>query len=356
MSLENAIVLGLTLADDDAHDGAVAQIRAQLTAGHRVIAVASASPPRRQSGVLKANRLPASADAYEIARAMIEPDLGASVSLVERLGAAGIGAVALAPEESAPLTRGGALDAEPRVIDANALALALDESRVVVLAGGVGRDFDGRLTSLGGDGGALSAVFIAERLALGVRVQVEAGESTLPRKAALFARRCALRPRLVGASGLDLGVFEPADAPGAPAGAPLRISLLGLGPVGRGVLDELLGAPGRYRVVGVALTSADARYAAGLAPELASFDVHEILTRKADVVINLSSDDGAIADAIGQARLRGVNIVRGASALALAERAHASDAEAQSAAPAACSKRRSWRGVAARKVNHSQDA
>ncbi len=355
MSLENTTVLGLTRADDAADRvDAIEQIRALTARGQRVLVVASASPDQHRAGVLKANRMPVTADSYEVAGAMIEPDLLASAALAGDLRDAGVAAVALDAGKLAPVTRGGALDAEPRLIDASALSRALRASPVVVLPGGVGRDFDGRLTSLGDGGGALTAVFIGERLALPTRVQLESGESTLPRKAGLFARRYDQRPGLVGASGLDLGVFDPSGTSRSVASGgaqPLRVALLGLGPVGRGVLDELLGAPDRYRVVGVALTSADARYASGLRPELVSYDVSEILTRQADVVINLSQDEHTLVGEIEQARLRGVNIVRGAGALTLAGQSEAPEPEgASDSIP--MSTRRSWRGVSARRIAH----
>lgn len=355
MSLDNAIVLGLTLGDDaSAREIAVEQVRTQMSLGHRVIVVVSASPANRLAGVQRSNRLPASADAFEIARAMIEPELRAGALLTDQLVASGVDASELEPEVYAPLTRGGALDAEPRVVDASALSAALRESPVIVLAGGVGRDFDGRLTSLGADGGSLSSVFVAERLALPVLVQVEPGERTLPRKAALFARRRDQSPRLVGASGLDLGTFEPSQPIPAEESEskPLRVSLLGLGDVGRGVLDELLGAPDRYRVVGIALTSEDARYAPNLTPEIASFDVNEILTRGADVVINLAPEDGAFSLAVEQAKLRGVNVVQSVASLASSPAPAGADDGYRFVAPPSPSAERGWRGVGSRRVSH----
>jgi len=357
MSLENAIVIGLTLSDTpEATLQGVEQVRALQTQGHRVIVIACAGEARRTAGVNKANRLPASADAFEIARTMLEPDLRAGEALAQALLDSGIDAALLAPEERAPLTRGGALDAEPRVLDASAFSAALGESPVVILAGGVGRDFDGQLTSLGADGGALSAVFVADRLALPLRIQLEAGESALPRKAALFARKHSQGAALVSPNGLELGEFDPAGEPGPiqrpNTGEPLRVSLLGLGPVGRGVLDELLSAPDRYRVVGVALTSADARYASGLAPELVSFDANEILTRRADVVINLTAEEPALDEVVEQALLRGVNVVRGAGALAVSTTEISEHGSLPFVAPDPAPQRRLWRGLAARRVSH----
>ncbi|MFI4897934.1 MAG: hypothetical protein ACIARR_08925, partial [Phycisphaerales bacterium JB059] len=219
--------------------------------------------------------------------------------------------------------------------------------------GGVGRDFDGRLTSMGADGGALSAVFLGDRLALPVRVSLEPGEESLPRKAALFARRQGTRVALSGSSGVDLGWFDPAfDRPltSTTGDAPLRVSLLGLGSVGKGVLHELLSAPDRYRVVGVALTSDDARHAPGLSPEIASFDVEEILTRDADVVINLVDRDDPCFDlSIEQARMRGVNIVSGVGSLSGMNRESPQPTafRFEQAEP----RSRAWRG-GARRVSH----
>ena len=186
-----------------------------------------------------------------------------------------------------------------------------------------------------------------------VVIQSDRVSGELPRKAALFARRHGVRPRLVSASGLDLGVFDP-SAPLAGEGAgtkPMRVSLLGLGELGLGVLDELLGAPKRYRVVGIALTSEDARHAPTLTPEIASFDVDEILTRPCDVVINLAPGNDTVTRAVEQARLRGVNVVQGVASLSRETQRFDSPTGYRFVAPAS-SADRGWRLGGARRVSH----
>lgn len=314
MGLDSTLVIGLDVPAEGEGIADAARWIAGLVRGEgrRVIVVAGADPSVRRAGVARANRLAPTADANEVAMALVQPELDAAGSLARALRAAGVRAEALGPEAYAPLSRGGPLDAEPRLVDARAYADALGESEVVVLAGGVGRDFDGRVTSLGDEGACLTALFIADRLALPVVVLDPRGSGwSVPRRAALFARRHGISFDVVGARGEPVARFDPL-APDAPTGPRLRVALLGLGRVGVGVYERLVGAPGRYQVVGVALSSGDARYAAELPRELVSFDAHEILSRRADVLIDLTEPGDALSELGDEARRRGVNVVRGA--------------------------------------------
>ncbi|MEZ6242806.1 MAG: hypothetical protein R3B57_07155 [Phycisphaerales bacterium] len=316
MGLDNTLVIGL---DAPAESERVAQAARWIAGlvrdeGRRVIIIAGASPMVRQAGVARANRMAPTADPYEVALALVEPELEAAAVVARALLEAGVRAESLAPESYAPLSRGGPLDAEPRLVDARAYADVLSECEVVVLPGGVGRNFDGRVTSLGDEGACLSALFIADKLALPVVVLDPRGDGwSVPRRAALFARRHGISFDVVGACGEAVARFDPL-APDAPTGPRLRVALLGLGRVGLGVYERLAGAPSRYQVVGVALSSGDARYAAELPRELVSFDAYEILSRRADVLIDLTEPDDPLSELGDEARRRGVNVVRGTGA------------------------------------------
>jgi hypothetical protein len=116
------------------------------------------------------------------------------------LGLLGVDARLLDPLLFAPITRGSPLEAEPRLLHARRFEQASHEARVLVIAGGVGRSPEGRLTSLGSGGAVLSGLFIAQRLGLPSRIVV--GEAAfapfesepLPRRAALFARKHGVHP------------------------------------------------------------------------------------------------------------------------------------------------------------------
>lgn len=128
----------------------------------------------------------------------------------------GVDARLLDPLLFAPITRGNALEAEPRLLHARRYESAIRDAKVLVIAGGVGRSPDGRLTSLGTGGAALSGLFIAQRLGLEARLIVGAGEFgaiepyELPRRASLFARRHGMHADLVP-------VVDPAQSPEAEA-------------------------------------------------------------------------------------------------------------------------------------------
>jgi hypothetical protein len=128
----------------------------------------------------------------------------------------GVDARLLDPLRFAPITRGNALEAEPRLLHARRYESAVRDARVLVIAGGVGRSPEGRLTSLGTGGASLSGLFIAQRLGLEGRLIVGVGEYgaseafELPRRASLFARRHGLHADLVP-------IVEPAQSPEAEA-------------------------------------------------------------------------------------------------------------------------------------------
>ncbi len=314
MGLDTAIVIGLDIPAEAARVADAARWIAGLVRdeGRRVILVAGAHADDRRAGVARANRMSPTADTREIAAALVQPELDACEIIGDALREAGLVVEVETGESFAPLSRGGPLDAEPRLVDARAYSQALGSSEVLVVTAGLGRDFDGRLTSLGDEGACPTALFIAHRLALPVLiVGGRGGRWSPPRRAALFARRHGLAFDVVGPSGEPVARFEPL-APDAPSGPRLRVALLGLGKVGLGVYQRLEKAPQSYQVVGVALSSGDARYAAELPRELVSFDAYEILSRRADVLIDLTEPDDPLSELGDEARRQGVNVVRGA--------------------------------------------
>jgi hypothetical protein len=116
--------------------------------------------------------------------------------LVGLLGLVGVDAALLDPAVYAPITRGHALEAEPRLLHGRRYEEAASRTRVLVLAGGVGRTPEGAITSLGTGGAELSGLFIAQRLGLRATLvvsprEIEAGYE-VPRRAALFARNHAM--------------------------------------------------------------------------------------------------------------------------------------------------------------------
>ncbi len=138
--------------------------------------------------------------------------------LVSLLHMLGTNATLLDPVLYAPITRGHALEAEPRLLHAKRFEQAALRGGVLVIAGGVGRTPEGETTSLGTGGAELTGLFIAQRLGLSADLIVSergtqslAGEFTLPKRASLFARK----------HGVSFGVRSSIECESVVAGQPV---------------------------------------------------------------------------------------------------------------------------------------
>lgn len=207
MPLQSTIVLDLSELDTSnlATAGrAIASVQMCLSQGKHVIAVVSPDPAREKRDLVAANQLGAIASPSDRATAVVSGALEAAQSFAEVLAQSGI-ASAAAETGLLPATRGHALDAEPRRIAGSAIGTALAETDVLVIPGGVGRDDDNRLTSLGSGTGTLSALFYAERLGLsvqGARTEQDSSSTLGQRKAQWFIER----------TGIEMGQLNGQDA------------------------------------------------------------------------------------------------------------------------------------------------
>lgn len=215
---------------------------------------------------------------------------------------AGIDAVAVDPREIGLAVAGPVLDALPTCVDSGRLRSFCEQHDVVVVPGFFGIGPAGRLALLGRGGSDLTAVLLAH--ALGARCRLLKDVPGLferdPSRPGPFARRYAritfddARPlageilqRKALAYAAEHGVrFEVAtphqpdatqvgaDATSFAAAtheAPLRVALLGLGVVGRGVLEHLRSAPGSFEVTGIAVLNPK-RHADTISPRMLQRD------------------------------------------------------------------------------------
>lgn len=224
MALHNSVVLDLTGLETAslAHAGkAIAQVQMCLATGRSVIAVVSPTADRADRDLAAANRLPATAEPAERAEALIAGSVDAAGSFAAVLAEAGIDA-AEADRSLWPVTRGHALDAEPRHVSARAYRLALATGHVLVVPGGVGIGEDTRPTSLGATTARLTALFLGDRLALPVERPADDATGAPTdrddlggRKAARFTQRTGVVAEPVGFATLH----------------PVRVAAFGDGPV-----------------------------------------------------------------------------------------------------------------------------
>jgi len=219
MSLDTTSVITLTdsaLAGGNAMCVLAGRIASTMgtgpRAGHAIVVVGST--PGEQAVVQRQSAaLCATGDLLCRSNLLTLPAKENAQRLIGLLGLVGVEAMLLDPSGYAPITRGHALEAEPRLLHARRFEEAAARSRVLVIAGGIGRTPDGAMTSLGTGSADLSGLFIAQRLGLPARLVVSDRDAdagyVLPKRASLFARKHGL----AYAVGSGVGVAEDAGVP-----------------------------------------------------------------------------------------------------------------------------------------------
>jgi len=229
MPLQSTVVLDLSALDTASlatAGPAIASVQMCMHQGKRVIAVVSPSASRAERDLAGANRLGPTTDPSVRAAAVVAGGVEASRVFANVLAEAGIAAAA-GDVQTFPATRGHAMDAEPRRVSGAAYQEALSASPVLVIPGGVGRDEEGRFTSLGAGSGSLTALFVADRLGLGVQRPgsgSESADSIGSRKAARFQERTGVRVEGLSLTGSANEGRSDRTSP------PVRVALFGSDP------------------------------------------------------------------------------------------------------------------------------
>ncbi len=291
--------------------------------GYRVLAVVSAIGDTTDRLLEQAARYGHAPHASALASLVATGETTSAAHLWLGCDAAGLPAVALDPREFALRVGGPADDASPLSVDADALRQALDGHAIVIVPGFFGIDGSGRIALLGRGGSDLTAILLAE--SLGARCRLIKDVAGLyerdPARPGPYARRYAritfgdaarlggaiLQPKalrraterafpfevaaLARPDATLVGATETAFAPERPRATerPLRVALLGLGVVGRGVWHHLArerGRPGAcFEPVGVAVRQPK-RHADLVHPKLLSTDAVALAEQPdVDVVI-----------------------------------------------------------------------
>ncbi len=327
--------------------------------GSRVVAVVSALGATTDELLRRADQLglpPEPAPASDALAALLATGEAASAALLTlALRRSGIPATLMDPAQADLRTYGDPLDAQPVAIDVRRLEEAL-AAGVVVIPGFTGRDDAGRTTVLGRGGSDLTAVFVA--FALGARCTLVkdvdglwtrdpggCGAGSWPGRARRYAaaswstamrlggglvQRKALE--FAAAHGLALHVVAPASplgtvigpgpdrlAPPAAPVAPLRVSLLGCGTVGGGVLVRLLALPELFAVAGVVVRDCGKPRLGDPPAELFGSEWRPLVAQEADVLVELMGGHEPAASAIREALRAGRHVVTANKALLAAQ-------------------------------------
>ncbi len=319
---------------------AVAEIYREWRAGHRVIAVVSALGDTTDQLLARARRAADDPDPEALATLLSTGEATSVALLTLGLQRSGIPARVLDPSRIGLCVEGPPLDARPLDLDPRAVERALGDRPVAVIPGFVGRTRDGSPALLGRGGSDLTALFLAQRLGAGAcrlikdvdgiyewdparpgpaparyrRVRWERAEQVgaelVQPKAVRFAASHGLTFHVaaVGAGdGTEVGPGPSERERPRPARRPLRVTLLGCGTVGGGLLQHLRTRPDRFEVVGIAV-SHRARHRE-LPAALVDEDAWAVLRRPSDLVVELIGGIEPAASLIAEALHTGRDVV-----------------------------------------------
>lgn len=285
-----------------------------------------------------------------------------AASLQIALARAGLPANVLDPLSAGLRVAGNGLEGSPVDLAAGRLLALLGRGRVLVVPGFFGADEDGGVSLLGRGGSDWTALFLARRLGARCRLLKDTdgiyerdpnGEGEPPRRFERlhFADALALHAPVVQEGALQFvrshgQAFEVAQigsAGGTSVGSRatllgkrggagrrrLRVTLLGLGAVGRGVYERLRSDEGRFEIVAAAVRDLDRHEASGV-PRSLLRPLDEALDVPGDIVIEAIGGVVEAGDALARALALGRHVVtankavvaaRGVELRALAERA-----------------------------------
>jgi homoserine dehydrogenase len=252
---------------------AVHEVYRYVREGKRVIAVVSALGTTTNHLLAHAARYGRRVSEAGLAALAATGEARAAALLTLALDRAGVPAGVLDAGALGLTTIGPARDASLASLDEASLERALAREPVLVVPGFIGRDEDGRATLLGRGGSDFTAAFIASRLGVdcilvkdvdalfdrdpaidpvGARRLTRASygdvlglsEGIVQHKAVRFVRDhgATIRIARVGHDAgtvVDHGPAQFGESGVAPSRRPLRVALLGLGTVGRGVYEHL---------------------------------------------------------------------------------------------------------------------
>jgi len=337
---------GSVLRDESDLPHAVHEIYRHWRRGSQVVAVVSAFNGKTDK--LLAKTLPFGDDAHveSVASLLLTGETESASLLCMELDRSGIRAKFLTAHQLNLLTKGERLDAEPVSVDAERLRNELSSS-VVVVSGFGGIDECGTSTLLGRGGSDLTALFLAERLdarcilikdtdglfeydpnaakikprrfeSADYSTAITIGGGVVQEKAIRFAERNALTIEigaLNSASGTKVGDFADSFAENAEDRRPTRIALLGCGVVGGGAFAKLSALPNDFEIVGVTNLHREKAIANRVPGRLIVNDADELLSRDADVVVELIGGIEPARTFIEKALRSGKNVVTANKAL-----------------------------------------
>lgn len=320
--------------------GAVDEIYRHVRAGRRVVAVVSAFAGVTDTLIERAHSVGGRSDPYAYASLVGSGEIESAAMLTLSLSMHGVPARLLPPEQFTLRAHGDPLDAEPHDFDSALLHEALGTLAAVVVPGFIAHDEQNRTVLLGRGGSDYTALFLAKRLAAdclllkdvdGLYERDPAAPGPAPRrylqvtwddalrvagrlvqpKTIRFAHlhRQSFRVTRIGADHATVVGPGPSLLHQSPWIVPLRVVLLGLGTVGRGVYERLLAQPERFELVRVVVRDPARHVAAGVPPSLLSTNPWDAVNEDADIVIEALGGEFPAAEVLLTALTAGRRVI-----------------------------------------------
>lgn len=264
-----------------------------------------------------------------------------AASLHIALSQAGLEANVVDPLAIGLRVDGNGIEGAPVGLDVARLTSLLEKGRVVVVPGFFGTDGEGGVSLLGRGGSDWTALFLAQRLGARCRLLKDtdgiyerdpnsAGDPPLRFERLNYEDALALHAPVVQEAALRFALshsqtFEVAGIGsvfgtsvghhatllpkrGDASGRPLRVVLLGLGAVGRGVYEHLLRQKDRFEIVAIAVRDR-ARHEASGVPAAWLCPLEEALAVPGDVVVEAIGGVREAGDALLEALRHGRHVI-----------------------------------------------
>ncbi len=319
---------------------AVDEIYRHVRAGQRVVAVVSAYAGVTDALIERAHSVGGKADPHAYASLVGSGEIESASMLTLSLAAHGVPARLLPPEQFTLRAHGDPLDAEPHDFDAEILREVLGEVSAVVVPGFIAHDERNRTVLLGRGGSDFTALFLAARLGAqctlvkdvdGLYERDPATPGPAPRRFTQVTWDEALRvagrlvqPKTIRFAHLHRQSFlvscpasphatlvgpGPSLLEAATPAKPLRVVLLGLGTVGRGVYDRLRAQPERFEIVRAVVRQPGRHAANGIPASLLSTNPWDAINEDADLVVEALGGEYPAAEVLLAALLAGRRVV-----------------------------------------------